>query len=163
MKKISKSTAIIAGAFVLGIAAGGGATYGILYKTGNLRIVSEKATPSEIRSPQKPDATLPENTISPTDLIKNFDQYKDKDIQVRGMLIQAGENNYLLVGQEKDQPGAIQADFSGSNIDVSKYVSNYTEKSTSEASLGSGLPVTVKAKVVSDNGRYKLKITEINQ
>ena len=162
--KTSKGTILLAsGVFVVGAGVGGLGTYTYLKENGKLLVKAENVDPPEVENITKRDTSLPSDTLSPTLVIKEVDKYTDKEVKLRGFLIQVSDNNYTIAGQEEKDPGALSVDFAGSNVDPKQYVSFYTNQQQSQQNGGTNQPVTLKGKIVNEGGKLKLTVTSIEK
>ncbi len=155
VKKPSKVILISVGAFIAGAAIGGGSSYVLQTSNENAadRLVAVDGTTSivpgvnSVPTISQSDASLPEGTLSPSDVSKQAYLYLDKDIKVKGQLIQVSEGKYSLVGLNEKQPLGISVDFSKAGVNPKDYVVSST--TSNDAKAPSTLsPITVSGKIV---------------
>ena len=124
-KPTNKAILVTVAAAVLGAAAGSGVTYLAVHKQPSLADFARQGGPQNGDAPNFPvakqDTSLPEGTVSPKALVMEPQKYTDKQVKVRGRIIQFGQDQYNIIGPETDNPVGLRADFSKSNVDPKTY------------------------------------------
>lgn len=159
---------------ILGILAGSAGTYLALQdnlskddaNTANTQTSSDNAPSSSMKLETK----IPEGTISPTEIMKKPTEYKDKEVNVRGILVDGGNKTYFVSGQETTGAGSVSLDLSNAaNLDINKYVGTYADPKQAPVQEGTNSPaiarpVTVKGTVkIDDSGKLALFVTSIEE
>jgi hypothetical protein len=67
-----------------------------------------------------PDKALPKGTVSPTQIIAKPTEYTDKELLLRGVVVEPKKGEYYLQGQESSNRGSVRLDVGKNNIDIAK-------------------------------------------
>lgn len=154
---------------VLAAAAGSAATYFALRDNliRNYDTAGQAQTGNAATQPLT-EEKLPEGTISPTTIARDYDQYNGKELKVRGRIIEISEGKYMIVGQEQKEPAAVNLDISKANTDISQYISGYSDISRYNAGNDPNKPeiktagaVTVTGTIGLDGRNVKLTASKI--
>jgi hypothetical protein len=119
-----------------------GVVYGILLLT---KDDTSKNVATPVTAPKSTNAT------TPSSVVKSADQYDGKEISLTGTITQLGSADapkYYIVSQEDATSSAVLLDFSGSNIDPTKYA-NVASTGTPSAKVTPKGPYTVTGKMKS--------------
>ncbi|HVE80746.1 MAG TPA: hypothetical protein VNA68_01220 [Candidatus Dormibacteraeota bacterium] len=114
-----------------------------------------------------PKASTAVAVPSATEVVKNLQKYVGKTISLKGNIVQQ-QNDYFVVGLEKDSPGAIKLDFSQSKIDPLQYANvipkDQKESDVAKQPVPKG-PFTVKGRLVQDvpNSAPRLIVESISK
>lgn len=165
--QISRKKVFVAATIAsIGALAGSGVTYLLLQD--NSVVSNAPGRSAIIKNKPELEGNIPDGTVSPTTIVANLNEYKDKEVKIRGTIIETAPGKYIIAGQEQDRPAAINLDFSNSNIDPTPYISGYTE----EAKKASGsqkadseqiVPVTLTGKVSFASNAVTAKITNLEK
>ncbi len=134
MLKANKSAKIIGSIVVVALIV---APWGYIYTTrgDNKDIVKI----DEIQS-RAVDQKIPEGTISPHAISIAPQKYVDKEVKIRGLIVETAPGQYSAVSQDPNEPLGLKLDFSKSGVDPNKYAN--TSKDTKLKD-----PVTVVGKL----------------
>lgn len=164
MNRISKSALLLSiGTLIVGAAIGGGATYGYLRHENKILtpVTDQPKTPAP--NERKADVSLPDGTVSPTTIVNDIKKYTDKNVKVRGLIIETGDNAYVIAGQETKEPGALAVDFTKSNVNPTEYVASYADQQKSAQKGGTGNPVTLAGKLNNTQGRVTFIVDSVTR
>lgn len=166
----SKKILLLTAAGLIGALAGAGGTYAVL-KNGTPSgqpAVSESARQAEINRRQTQlEESVPAGTFSPTTIAAKPDEYKGKELKVRGRVIQTGANKYIIAGQEKENSAAIDLSLSDFNDDINQHISGYVNKEdfkprNGDPTAGQAGSVTITGIFTSDAQGLRLAVKKIN-
>lgn len=120
-------------------------------------------TPQGIPVPVKFEDTLPQGTISPTTVAAKLQDYTDKEVKLRGLILEISPGKYGIVGQEKKNAARLNLDFSGSTIDPKQYISGFGYEDDSNAMKKTVGAVTVTGTVTSSptSGGTTIKVKAV--
>lgn len=154
--KSSKIILVLVVVIVLGAAAGIAAA--IFHKKD-----SDKNTPVQTTSSQ-----TPVKSNNPKVVLSSIKSYTGQNVTLDGVISKV-QNDYYLVGLDKDKPGAIKLDLSKTSVDPTKYIAQ-TAQSTAPTSPGQKVKVvqptvSVTGKVYQKNtsSQPTLIVTSIKQ
>ena len=137
---------------VLSALAGAGVTYLALKDKIVLRDspVGDNSTTQEQATAPSLEETLPQGTISPTTIAAKPNDYDGKEVKVRGLIVETSDGQYIIVGQEIENPGSIALDFSGTKVDPKPYIGAHANLEEGQANLPTVGAVTVTGKISKD-------------
>lgn len=143
MLKTNKSAKIIGGVILVALIV---APWGYIYATkdDNKDLISKSDVKSRVE-----DQKIPEGTVSPHAISIAPQKYLDKEVKIRGLVVETAPGQYSAVSQDTNEPLGLKLDFSKSGVDVSKYANTSikpdTQTSTKEVKVKD--PVTIVGKL----------------
>ncbi len=170
-KPTNKAIIMTVAATIIGAGAGSGVTYLVMHHQNSRDIAIRNSGPesadfTNVPTP-KQDSALPAGTISPSTIATQPQTYADKDIKVRGRIVESGTNQYSIVGQEVDKPLGLRLDFSKSNVDPKTYTSPAIGTKVDGNKPPMLDPVTVSGKLVKAEANgfttYSLVVTSVEK
>ena len=163
--RVAKNTVLIVVATaILGMLSGAGLTYAVLkddLQKNNSQVAARQE--AEARVNQLED-NIPTGSISPTAIANKPEDYKGKEVKVRGRLVMISSDKYVVAGQEKDKPGSIIVDVAKNNINPDKFISGYTNPGDLKSSNQNQAPESVGAVTITgtiDSGSQGITLTAL--
>ena len=153
-KPTQKTLILLVAVALLGAAGGAGATYLSLRKQYSsdaaIRTAGPESSDFANSSPAvSQDNTLPEGVLSPQAVALEPHKYADKQIKVKGNVVESQPGQYSLVGQEAGKPLGLRLDFSKSNTDPKSFSPASAGAQTENEKPAVPAPVTVSGTLVS--------------
>lgn len=134
---IPKKTLLVVTPFIIGAAGGSAITHFLVDKG---KVNAPALTTSN--NPETPsfkaavgtgqDTSLPKGVLSPNTVALDASNYLNKEVKVKGVVIDAGNHRYNIVGQNADQAIALSLDFSQTKLDPSKFAFSASSSKSSK-------------------------------
>lgn len=154
-KQISnKSLLMLSAILIIGLLSGTGGYFLGYDKAQNKYTTDPSLTPDETKgttSQPTTDTSLPEGIISPTQVSKKPEDYLGKELKLKGVIVETGDNNFIIAGMEESGSGGIKLDLSGFSGDPKEFAISNTNS-----------PVVVSGKTSNKLENFSLLVSAID-
>lgn len=155
-KRVSnKSVLILSAIVIIGLLSGVGGYFLGYDKAQNKYTTDSSLRPDETKADTAQptiDTSLPEGVLSPTEVSKKPEDYLNKELRLKGVIVETRDNNFIIAGMETEGSGGIRLDLSSFNGDPKEFAINATNS-----------PVIVSGKTAGKLENFSLSVSAIDK
>lgn len=113
--------------------------------------------------PSSQGQTSLSTSTSPTKLVKETDQYLNKEVTVEGYLVEISAGQFIVTGTEEKDKGAVYLDLSQTKTDPKPLLANQPAKTDGETLAGPKKVVVTGKFIRTNKGNTTIVVKELKQ